>query len=322
MLGYFAAVNRIVFCSVLMSTLAASASPKKEVWIYTSIYKEFIAEIEAGFEKKYPDIDVKVFQSGSEKIQAKVEAEILSKKIQADLLVTSGPFWSYGLEKRGLVSPRKKGPSVDTNYNSLMVIIYNNTTPEAERPKAFTDLIKPDYKRFVQFSSPLESGTAFATVAYLSDRYGWEFFEKLGENHLASSGGNSAVIQKVESGEKKYGIVLLENALAAIKKGSPIGVIYPTDGSIPIPSMQVILKDSPNKEQAELLAQFILSKDGQMILRKGYMYSVRTDVPAPEGAEPFKQVTAKATPWTPERFIKFEASSKDIKKKYSEHVLE
>ncbi len=322
MLSHVFDFNRAIFLTIFISALSGFASQKKEVWIYTSVYKEFISEIEVGFEKRYPNIDVKVFQSGSEKIQAKVEAEILSKKIQADLLVTSGPFWSYGLEKRGLVSPRKNGPAVNTNYYSLMVIIYNNKTPETERPKTFTDLLKPNYKRFVQFSSPLESGTAFATVAYLSDRYGWEFFEKLGDNHLASSGGNSAVIQKVESGEKKYGIVLLENALAAIKKGSPIGVIYPTDGSIPIPSMQVILKDSPNKEQAELLAEYILSKEGQMILRKGYMYSVRSDVPAPEGAAPFKDVTAKAIPWTPERFIKFEANSKDIKKKYSEHVLE
>lgn len=313
---------RSALLSLLIVCLGFNVHAKQQVWIYTSIYKEFISEIKEAFEKKHPNIEVQVFQAGSEKIQAKIEAELMAKKIQADLLVTSGPFWSYGLEKRGLVFKRKDGKTIDTNYNSLAVLIYNKSTPEATRPKSFQDLTKPEYKKQVQFGSPLESGTAFATVAYLSDKYGWEFFNKLGQNHLASSGGNSTVIQKVESGEKKFGIVILENALAAIKKGSPIGVIYPSDGAIPIPSVQVILKDSPNKTEAELLSNFLLSKEGQNILRKGYMYSVRSDVSAPEGALNLSQVTKNSTPWTPERFAKFDEDSKNIKKKYSESVLE
>lgn len=302
--------------------LVIQTHAKSEVWIYTSIYKEFIAEIEKDFESKNPNVDVKVFQAGSEKIQAKIEAELMSKKVQADLVVTSGPFWSYGLEKRGLVHSVNGKPALDTNYNSLMVLIYHNSTPAQDRPKSFKDLENPKYKKLVQFSSPLESGTAFATVAYLSEKYGWPYFDSLSQNMLASSGGNSAVIQKVESGEKKYGIVLLENALAAMKKGSPIGIIYPEDGAIPIPSIQVILKDSPNKQNAQALSQYLLSKDGQNILRKGFMYSVRKDVLPPEGAEPFEKVIKKATAWSPERFFKFEADAKNIKKQYSERILE
>lgn len=313
-------MNKLV--AVITSLLLIQTYAKSEVWIYTSIYKEFISEIEKDFEAKNPNIDVKVFQAGSEKIQAKIEAELMSKKVQADLVVTSGPFWSYGLEKRGLVHTLNGKPALQTNYNSLMVLIYHNSTPAQERPKSFKDLENPKYKRLLQFSSPLESGTAFATVAYLSEKYGWPYFEGLSQNMLASSGGNSAVIQKVESGEKKYGIVLLENALAAIKKGSPIGIIYPEDGSIPIPSIQVILKDSPNKQNAQTLSDYLLSKDGQNILRKGFMYSVRKDVQAPEGAEPFEKVVKKSTAWSPDRFFKFEADAKNIKRKYSELILE
>ena len=59
---------------------------KTELWVYTSIYKEFIAPIEAAFEAAHPDVDVQVFQAGSEKVQAKVEAELLAKKVQADFI--------------------------------------------------------------------------------------------------------------------------------------------------------------------------------------------------------------------------------------------
>ena len=42
---------------LLFCCLSTQAFAKTEVWVYTSIYKEFIAPIEAEFEKKYPDID-------------------------------------------------------------------------------------------------------------------------------------------------------------------------------------------------------------------------------------------------------------------------
>jgi iron(III) transport system substrate-binding protein len=300
----------------------AAAAPKSEVWVYTSIYKEFIAPIEAAFEAKYPEYDVQVFQGGSEKIQAKLEAELVAKKPQADILLTSDPFWSTELKDRGLLATRPGHEPVETNYYSLMVLIAHKDFPEAKRPKSFQDLARPELKGLIQSGSPLESGTTFSTVAYLSKKYGWDFFAKLKANGLASAGGNSVVIQKVESGEKKVGIVLLENALAARKRGSPIEVIYPEDGSIPIPSVQVVLKDAKNPAGAGKFADFVLSEEGQKLLLAGFMYAVLPSVPAPEGAKPLKEVTAKSTPWTAELTADVAKNAKDIKKTFAGLILE
>jgi iron(III) transport system substrate-binding protein len=171
-------------------------------------------------------------------------------------------------------------------------------------------------------SSPLESGTAFSTVAYLSEKYGWDYFKSLRDNKIASAGGNSTVIQKVESGEKKIGIVLLENALAAKKRKSPIDIIYPADGSIPIPSVQVILKDSAAKDAAQKFADFILSKEGQKLLINGFMYSVDKSLPPPEGAKAFQEVTQKSQPWDYKKILEIPVKSKAIKKKFAELILE
>ncbi len=313
----------LVFLALIAATSIAHAeAAKKEVWVYTSIYKEFIAPIEAAFEKKYPEYDVQVFQGGSEKIQAKVEAEIVAKKPQADILLTSDPFWSLGLAQRGLAATRPGHEAVETNYYSLMVMIAHKDVPEAKRPKSFADLAKPEFKGLVQAGSPLESGTVFSTVAYLSRKYGWAYFEKLKANALASSGGNSVVIQKVESGEKKLGLVLLENALAAKKRGSPIEVIYPEDGAIPIPSVQLVFKDGRNVEGATKFADFVVSEAGQKLLLNGFMYSILPDVPAPEGAKPLKEVTAKSTAWTTESQLDVAKNAKDIKKKFAGLILE
>ena len=293
---------------------------KKPIWIYTSIYKEYTPGLQQAFEKENPEYELQFFQGGSEKIQAKVEAELLAKRPQADIVLTSNPFWGVELKKRGLLDD--KFNQSETNYYSLMVIIVHKDLAAAQRPGAFSDLTKPEFKNLVQMGSPLESGTAFSSVAYFSKKYGWDYFKKLRENNLSSSGGNATVIQKVESGEKKIGLVLLENALAAKKKGSPIEIIYPSDGSIPIPSVQIVLKDAKEKEGAEKFGKFILSKKGQEVLREGYMYSVRKDVSAPEGAKPFAEVTKKSISWTPEVIANVAADSKNIKKQYSQIVLQ
>ncbi len=91
--------------SFMMSVVAAAGS--KDIWVYTSVYKEYITPIQKGFEAKYPEYKLQVFQAGSEKIQAKLEAELVAGKPQADVLVISDPFYAEGLQLRGLAySPR------------------------------------------------------------------------------------------------------------------------------------------------------------------------------------------------------------------------
>lgn len=314
----------LALTSVLSVDLSRAAPPKtkKEIWVYTSIYKDFAEPIGKAFENKHPGITVKIFQAGSEKIQAKVEAELIAKKPQADILLTSDPFWSSELVKRGLAFARPGHEAVETNYYSLMVLVRHPSLSEEDAPKSFKDLTQPKYDNLIQSGSPLESGTTFSTVAYLSKKYGWDYFEGLKKNHLVAAGGNSTVIQKVESGEKKIGIVLLENVLAAKKRESLLEVIYPSDGSIPIPSVQVIMNTSLKKEEAGLFSEFILSQEGQKLLREGFMYSVNKSIPAPDGAKPLSEATKNSMSWNAAWIQNTASQAKEIKKKFAILILE
>lgn len=300
----------------------ARAADKTKVWWYTSVYKEYATPIEKMFEQKNPKFDVEIFQAGSEKLLTKIEAELKAKKVQADVLSVSDAFYLNDLDKRGLLLKRDKVSSVRTNYYSVMVLITHKSQPKDKRPSSFADLAKPEFKSIVQMGSPLESGSQFSVVAYLQKTLGWSYFQKLRDNQIAANGGNSTVIQKVESGEKKIGVVLLENALASIKRGSPIEIIYPSEGSFPIPSVQGIFASTPNKEGASAFADFLLSKDGQSILRGGYMYSIDKSVPAPDSAKPLSEIVKGAPEWTPEFINEVNSQSKDIKKKFAQMILE
>jgi iron(III) transport system substrate-binding protein len=63
---------------------------------------------------------------------------------------------------------------------------------------------------------------------------------------------------------------------------SPLTVIYPEDGSVPVPSpiMIVDAKYSANNniKAAEALQEYFLSPAGQRLIIKGWMYGVRTDM--------------------------------------------
>jgi iron(III) transport system substrate-binding protein len=300
----------------------ARAADKGEVWAYTSVYKEYLKALEDGFAAKHPGLRIQSFQAGSEKIKGKVEAELLAQRPLVNVLMVSDPFWPIELAQRGLLWQRPGHPLIETNYTSLMVLVVHRSLPADQRPTGWADLARPALKDQVQMGSPLESGTTFTTVAYLSRRFGWDYFKKLRANGLVSAGGNSTVIQKVESGERKVGVVLLENALAAQKRGTTLEILYPAEGGIPIPSVQAVLASSPDKEAAGKFADFVLGDEGQRILRSGYMYPASASLPPPEGARPYAEATKGATPWTEASMAEVARDAKELKKKFAALVLE
>jgi iron(III) transport system substrate-binding protein len=98
----------------------------------------------------------------------------------------------------------------------------------------------------------------------------------------------SVALTKLETGECKVIMILEESVLKKREEeGSKLEVIYPTDGTIIIPStiMTVDGKWSANNNTAaaEKITDWFLSPAGQENVVKGWMHSVRTGFPA----EPF-----------------------------------
>src|SRR5689334_20415580 len=80
---------------------ATGCTRKNSVWIYTSLYKEMVAELDPLVHAAFPGVDVQWFQGGSENVAAKINAEMAAGKSQADLVITSDPFWYLELKQAG-----------------------------------------------------------------------------------------------------------------------------------------------------------------------------------------------------------------------------
>ena len=305
---------------------------KGTLMIYTSIYPDIIELIKPSLKKQFPDLDIQWFQAGTEKVMAKIAGEIEAKKVQADLIMVADPSYYITLKEQNLLqkyeSPARKDIQMNKDAEgywtgvriSNMIIAYNTSkVSEADAPKSFKDLLDPKWKGKIAMPSPLLSGTAYVTAGVLSDKYGWEYFEALKANGLKVEEGNSAIQNKLVRGEYLAVIILEENILKIADKGEPVKVVYPADGTVIIPSPIALFSTSKNQDAAKLVLDWFLSKEGQEVIVKGWMHSVRNDVAPPKGAPALKTFADKA--FQPD-WAKLAKDNEKVKEMFRSKVLD
>ena len=279
---------------------------KGELMVYTSIYPDIIDNMcKPNVAKAFPEMKVNWFQGGTEKVVTKITGEIKAKKIGADVLMVADPSYYLKLEDQKLLLPYKSkeeknlinDKAADGSWYAVrvcnMIIAYNADKLKAEdAPKNWTDLTDPKWKGKIAMPNPMLSGTAYVAVGALADKYGWEYFDKLKANGLRVEEGNSAIQNKLLTGEYAAAMILEENILKlANTKKEPLKVIYPKDGVVQVPSPIAIFNTTKNPEGAKALVDWWLSKEGQQAVVKGWMHSVRGDVKEPIGSVPTKGLT-------------------------------
>lgn len=317
-----------------------SGPERVQVTIYASIYEDVIARLDKILDEQFPDIDVQWYQKGSEDVATKINAEIAAGGIKADLIMTSDPFWYEELKDGGHLLPYDSPAAAGvpeslkdpdrafvTVRMPVMVMTANGTklAPDAQ-PKSFADLADPKWSGRVTMPNPLQSGSTFTAVAALVKKYGWPYFESLRKNETISAGGNSAVLNRIASGEKEVGIILLENLLSAraANPDHPAQIIYPADGCILVPSPIAITSACKNPEAAKRIYDFMFSEAGQNALaQQGFMYSPLDGIAPPAAARPWHEVfdTALVT-WSPAYLHETREAREAIKNDFSRIMLE
>lgn len=319
----------------LVSFGCSKKSDKETVWIYTSLYKDTVNDIKVKMEKDFPNIDIKIYQAGSEEVAAKVQTEALAGKIQADILISSDRFWYEDMAAQGaLLSYRPVGTdAVESHFKNpggfytavslpVMVMAYNSEAiTEVEAPKSFLELKSPKWKDKISSGSPLASGTSFTTVAFLSKKYGWDYYAALRKNNYISEGGNSGVIRRLQSKERPVGIVLLENILRLTVSDPRIKLIVPTDGAIMQANVLAIVKKNGEQGAAKKVADWMFAKAGQESMVQSFMYATMPDYSAPNGAPPLAELLKTAQPWSEEFLSSTMKEREEIKNQFSKIIF-
>ena len=329
----FSRLISFLFIFLAYSCQEQNSGNKKEVlWVYTSLYKDTISDLTPKLKEDFPNVEFKWYQAGSEEVATKVQAEILSGNIQADVLISSDRFWYEEMAKTSRLLAYKPLNAEKMNaslYNSenfyftlslpVMVLVYNNEKISAETaPKTFKEMSDAKWKNKFTIGSPLASGTNFTTMAILQKNYGWDYFKALKKNSVIADGGNSAVLRRIQSGERPVGWVLLENVLRFQKDDPRLNIIYPDDGVIIHNNVMAILNKDDDRALAKKFADWMFSSKGQEAMTRSFMYSPFVDFAPPVGAPPFADLFNKSFPWSKELLDEVSQKRMEIKEQYTE----
>lgn len=325
----------LTLCLVVSSVSCTKKDDRENLWIYTSLYKDTINDIQPKLEKAFPEINFQFYQAGSEDIAAKVQTESLAGKIQADIMISSDRFWYEDMGSKGKLLSYKPQNSDKVEdffkhpeglYTTLsfpmMVIAYNSDViNETNAPKSFKELSEEKWKDKVSSGSPLASGTNFTTVAFLTKKYGWDYFSSLRKNNFISEGGNSGVIRRLQSKERPVGIVLMENVLRLKTSDPRIKFVLPSDGAIIQTNTLAIVKKEGPQKAAKKVSDWLFGSEGQKAMARSYMYPAVKGEPTPEGAPELSKVQQTAAAWTREFIDQTIKDREHIKNQYSKIIF-
>ncbi|MCM3174553.1 ABC transporter substrate-binding protein [Paenibacillus sp. MER 99-2] len=276
---------------------ADSNSVSGKLSFYTSQPEEDATKLISAFNKKYPDVDVSVFRSGTEEVTAKIQAERQAGKTQADVLLLADAVTFENLKQEDLLLSYKspelsKIPSdlvdPDGMYSGTKVmatVLATNTQKVTSAPTSWSALTAAESKDASIMPSPLYSGAAAYNIGVFSrtDGFGWDFLKQIKDNGISVIKGNGAVMKAVASGEKSYGVVVDYLVAREKAKGSPVELTYPTEG-VPIITEPIgIMKDAANVPAAQAFVDYILSDEGQQLSAEIGYSPIREGIAPPEG---------------------------------------
>ncbi len=284
----------------------AAGGSGNSITVYSPHPAETINLLVQEFEKKN-NIKVDVVAAGTGELLKRVESE--KDNPLGDVLWGGG---AESLQAYGeYFEPYKSAElsNIDSKYYAKdntwtgesplpMVILYNtNLVSDENAITSWKDVLKPEFKGKIAMADPAKSGSAYTILvtmltAYKDQNDGWdfikEFYANLDGKILSSSSG---VYKGVADGEYALGLTLEKEAIKLVNAGSPVKIVYPSEGTSAVPDGVAIIKGSKNIENAKKFVDFALSKETQSLMSSQLSRrSIRNDVEAPTGLSALSEI--------------------------------
>lgn len=268
--------------------LAAGPAEARRVQVITSFPPSFFEPFRTAFRARHPDIAVEIVQRKTTAAVADIHA---GKRHDTDLFWASAPDAFELLKQGGLLArlqPRATGaPETIAGYPvndpaghylgfaiSGYGLVYNASYLAARNlpvPRNWSDLAAPAYAGHIGLTSPARSGTTHLMVeALLQSRgweHGWALWSAIGGNLATLTARSFGVTAGVARGRFGIGISIDFLTEAASSDDEANRFVLP-DETLFAPASIARLASSPNPKEAELFVDFMLSLEGQRLLRE------------------------------------------------------
>ena len=298
----FRAASLSVALLVLLAAGPAHAQ-KQTVVIYTAIENEQITEYKKAYEKSLPNVDVKMKRLSTGDISAVFMAE--KDNMQADVIWGVGatnilifknagllePYAPKGLDRVQPLFRDKATPPSWVGIDIYMSAFCFNTEVAKKHnlpaPTSWADLTKPVYKGQVVMPNPASSGTGYLSVASILQRMGeaegWKYLDALNVNIAEYTKSGSKPCKDAAAGERGIGVSFEYVALEMKKKGAPVEMILPKEGSGYEMEANALTKKGASNPAAKQFLDWAISDEAMALYAKFFAAVAVPGFPVPEG---------------------------------------
>jgi iron(III) transport system substrate-binding protein len=249
------------------------------VTLYSAQGSAILTEFTTCFEQAYPQIKLNAIYLADNNALAKIDAELETGRLVADMWVTTVKDSVAALAQGGkLAAPA--GPNFtgsaylaqyihDDSYfevGGTVAVFAWNTNLYPAGLKSYRDLLDPKLSSGkIGVLQASVSPTAIDFYLYLTKLYGASFLTQLAAQKPRVYPNGGSMDAALQSGEIEASIY---THAANITAGAPVkvGVISKPWGA---PYYGAIIKNSPHPDAAQVLANFMISTDGQQALDQG-----------------------------------------------------
>jgi iron(III) transport system substrate-binding protein len=156
-------------------------------------------------------------------------------------------------------------------------------------PKAWEDLLRPEYKGEIQMSNPSSAGTAYTVIATLTQLMGpdkaWDYLGKLHKNISTYQRSGLGPLKAVARGEATISISFLGDIPNEKAQGFPLEAVIPAEGTgAEIASMSIV-KGARNVENAKKFYEWALTPQAQQFGYAAKVYTLPSNVATPLDAK-------------------------------------
>ena len=315
--------------TAITPALIDAARKEGKVILYSAMDLPVGEKLGKAFEAKYPDIQVQVERSGSERLFQRVDQEFASNIHAADVINSSdashfitwkrngwlAPFVSEDIAQHFMPEYRDPDGMSATSRIWLSSIAYNtHLVKPDDAPKSFADLLDPRWAGKMVKGHPAYSGTIMTATYQMVRALGWDYFEKLSRQRVMQVQSSTDPPKKLSLGERavmadgnEYGIVLLKEA------GQPVEPVYPAEGAPTISGPTGIFASAPHPNAARLFQAWLHTRETQQFFTDfTAQYSVHAQVTSKPGRRRLSDLKLMQ-----EDPAGMEAMSEEIKTRYA-----
>jgi len=286
-------IARWLSTAVAVSALAvtgAAVAQKTELNVYTALETDQLKAYTEGFNKVYPNIEIKWTRDSTGVITSKLLAE--KNNPVADLVVgtsasslavfaNEGMLQGYAPKGLDKISPQYRDPANPPLWVGMDVYgaaICFNTVEAAKlnlpKPTSWKDLTNPIYKGKIVMPNPASSGTGYLDVAGWIQMWGeadaWKYMDALHNNIAQYTHSGSKPCRQAGAGEFPIGVSFEYRAVTTKKSGAPIDVIFPSEGLGWDLEASGIMKTTKKLEAARSLMDWLATPAAMELYSKNF----------------------------------------------------